>query len=179
MSSRGPDHSGYSLGSLQLENKGSDSAVSLPGQTTSPQVQQNRHGQQNSQEQQYGQVQPYTQGPQYAQGAQYDQAGYNSNAQPPFHQVCNQPVPNYESPYERTSTAQHYRQNAQQQSQETLNRVGESITQYIAKDIQVDGQDNEANTALAHSARNIDQRIGGSLKFGKSSRGNKFNSVTR
>jgi hypothetical protein len=178
MSSRGPDYSGNSLGSPQLENKGNNSAVSFPGQSISPREQQYRQGKQHSQGQ-YGQVQPYAQGPQYAQGAQYDQAGYNPNAQPPFHQVYNQPVPNYESQYERSSPAQHHTQHAQQQSQETLDRVGESITQYIAKDIQADGQDNEANTALAHSARNIDQRIGGSLKFGKSSRGNKFNSVTR
>lgn len=184
MSSRAPDYSGYNLGSPQLENKGRDSAVSFPGQTISLQEQQYRQGQQYSQGQ-YGQIQPYAQGPQYAQeqqypqGAQYDQAGYNPNAQPPFRQVYNQPGPDYEGQHERTSTAQDHTQYAQQQSQETLNRVGKSITQDIGENVQFNGQNDEVNTALAHSAPNIDQKVRGSLKFGKTSRGNKANSVTR
>ncbi|KAH8629773.1 hypothetical protein IG631_14350 [Alternaria alternata] len=184
MSSRAPDYSGYNLGSPQLENKGRDSAVSFPGQPISLQEQQYRPGQ-------YGQIQPYAQGPQYAQGSQYPQeqqypqesqyhqAGYNSNAQPPCHQGYNQPGSNYGSPNERVSTAQHHAQYAQQQSQETFNGVGKSITQNIGESVEFNGQNDEANAAVAHSAPEINQSIRGPVKFGKSSRGNKGNSVTR
>jgi hypothetical protein len=94
-----------------------------------------------------------------------------------YDQGDNQPGTSHREEHDRRSSAQDYAQRAKQQSQETLNGVGESITQRLDQDVEANGQNNKANMAPAKSARVISQRIGGTLRLGETSRNNKINVV--